>query len=181
MNDIKFIYEDDNIKMNIVEDAIFDSNLIYPIYEYDSIKYNDEISILNCSSNIIKLHTQNDKIIKILKKEWDSGYTDSDILGEYNKSDIISKGSYSYLILQNTAKEAKYNFVKDRIGILEHIGVISVDNELKYEMFELDQNLQGIPNKELILELMNENTNLKKYIPFLDEYVKDQDLEEEFF
>lgn len=40
--------------------------------------------------------------------------------------------------------------MKDRISIFEYLGVINVTNDLKYEMYELDQNLQGILDKTLL-------------------------------
>ena len=58
---------------------------------------------------------------------------------------------------------------------------MSITKELKEVMEELDQNLQSAMNVELMLELMQENTDMKKYIDFISQNVKNEDLEKAFF
>lgn len=179
INDIKYVCE-----FEFVENCEFDVNKQYPNLNIDTIKYDENIQILNFYSSIIKVSGSDSKqIVDKLKKRWDSGYSDflMDIKGEFNKSQVICINNIYYLILENDNFVPTYQFVKDRISIFEYLGVINVTNDLKYEMYELDQNLQGISDKTLLLELMAENTDLSKYIEFIDHNLDEQDLQKEFF
>ena len=187
MEEKKYIFNLDGVNFEIIEHCQDYNERMYPIYSALASKHyhfgNYEIELLSYPLNVIK--SNNEEVIDKLKTEWDNGYKDflSDVDGVNNFSNKYSyKGQY-YLILRN--KEFNINDeIKDilrEVTKFEELGVLNLDDRLISEIFELDQNLQSTNSIELILELLAENTDMKHYIPFIKENIKEEDLENQFF
>lgn len=194
MNDIKYIYKSDYVDFELVENAVYSKDRVYPLFKAEvSTKlhfknYNDvKVEILKYPLPVIRLSSTNEimltEISGIIENSWINGYSDflNDIQGRYNK---ISKYEYKgdiYLVLRNDEFHCDNVIFENEISTLEELGVMSITKELKEVMEELDQNLQSAMNIELMLELMQENTDMKKYIDFISQNVKNEDLEKAFF
>lgn len=184
MENLKYTYN--NFKL--IEYAKYKVGNSYPLFLADEEKhyhFNDgELILLDYPLNVFK--SKNIKILNKLKEAWDGKYRDflSDVNGVDNYSNIYSLDDTYYLVLRN--KEFKINEVDKIIfenvdANLFELGVFSIDEKLVQEIFELDQNLQSTESLELILELMEENTDMNKYIDFITQNIKKDDLKKSFF
>lgn len=194
MNEIKYIYSSDYVDFELRENAVYDENEKYPLFKAKAStklhfeSYHDVIvEILQYPLSVIRLTSNNkekmNELSEIIENNWKNGYSDflNDIRGKYNKIDKYFFENSIYLILKNDEYNVKNVIFPNGISSLEQLGCMNITKTLKCEMEELDQNLQSSMNIQLMLELMHENTDMQKYIEFIKENVKDEDLNKSFF
>ena len=58
---------------------------------------------------------------------------------------------------------------------------MEITDKIAEDILELDQNLQSCGSIDLILELMEENTDMRKYINFIKKNIKEEDMDKCFF
>ncbi|WP_068268710.1 hypothetical protein [Caviibacter abscessus] len=194
MNEIKYVHSTDYVDFELMENAVYDEKMEYPLFKSQAStklhfeSYHDiKIEILKYPLSVIKLTSKNNEklneLSEIIENNWKNGYSDflNDIQGKYNKLDKYTFNDSVYLILKNDEFNAKSIIFPNGISSLEQLGCMNITKTLKCEMEELDQNLQSSINVQLMLELMHENTDMQKYIEFVKENVKNEDLDKSFF
>lgn len=196
MNDIKYVYKTENCDFELVYNFNKDFKESYPVQsardvmklEFKEIE-NFDASILSYPLPVIKIKKK-DKAKDYLEKikcTWDNGYNDflSDIQGKFNSSYTFEDDSFYYLFLLNSnfkiEDEENLAVLVENLSVSNYLGIFDVDQNKADEIYELDQNLQSAMSVDLILELFKENSDMKKYIPFISKNVSDSDLKNAFF
>lgn len=189
MNEIKYEFTTDYGKFEMVEKAKFDKNKAYPLFLSKKLKTieseGNEVQILSYPLPVLK--TKSKELIEKLKHIWDEGYKDflSDIDGASNYSNLYEyKGEY-YLVLRNSEfkiqDECNLVLFEKGINSFEELGTMEITDKIAEDILELDQNLQSCGSIDLILELMEENTDMRKYINFIKKNIKEEDMDKCFF
>lgn len=177
MNDIKFRYRYKDNEYYLVENIEVNNNFSYPLFNTKKIKEINNIEILNYPLNVIKINKSNKYIEKI--KEKFLKLDKSNYIKEYIKNENI------YLVFLNKEKEIKKekNLCIFPNGLREfnELGCFYLDKKLRDEIFEIDQNLQSCISIELMVEIMELNSDMNKYIPLIKEEIDDTHLEGCFF
>lgn len=188
--DIKYIFKKDSNEYYFIENAIYDEEFLYPLFKAKTsfkLEFNDiKVEILNYPLPVLKIHSKDNEAVNKILHKW-LEYSDflSDIVAKYNTYSKYVYGDYIYIVLKNSQfkilEEHNKVLFNDKLSNLEELGVISISEKLSNEILELDQNLQSCISLDLMLELMEENLDLKKYIEYIKANVKDEDLNGCFF
>lgn len=189
MSDIKYIYETKYGKFELVENFKFDEKKEYPLFKSKTLKEFDDLDekVILLNYPIPTLKSRSKHIIDHLKEEWDNGYSDflSDIEGAKNYSNLYKYNNEYYLVLRNSnffVQEQCNLAIFDRELLkYEELGDMQLNDKICEEILELDQNLQSCASIDLMLELMEENTDMNKYIEFIKKNIKEEDLDKCFF
>lgn len=189
MNDIKYEFDTKYGKFELIENFSFDKNREFPLFKSKILKdfehNNEKVYLLNYPIPVLKSSCKH--TIKALKKAWDEGYSDflSDIVGAKNYSNLYEYNNEYYLVLRNRdfviQDECNVAIFEPNLLDYEELGSMQITKDLAAEILELDQNLQSCCSINLVLELMEENTDMNKYIEFIKKNIKEEDLEKSFF
>lgn len=154
------------------DDKNFDS---YPLFKaVDKIKIGD-IFVLDYILNAIKIKDEK-KALKIKENFLKKDKNNYVIMHKYN--------GFTYLVfLSSKTKIDRKNLAifDNDLYMKNELGVFLLNDRLRCEILELDQNLQSAINIDLMLELMEENEDMNKYIELIKSMVKNEDLDEFFF
>lgn len=189
MNDIKYTYDTKYGKFELVENFKFEKSKEYPLFKAKTLKefsdVDEKIVLLNYPIPVLK--TSNKHLITHIKEEWDKGYSDflSDIEGAKNYSNLYEYNNKYYLVLRNrnfvVQDECNLAIFDNELSKYDELGSMQLNSKICEEILELDQNLQSCASIELMLELMEENTDMNKYIEFIKKNIKEEDLDKCFF
>lgn len=150
-----------------------------PLFNAKTSKILDnKIEILDYILNSIKIKKENDLLIENIKKNY-LKISKANYIISYDNND------YTYLIFLNRKhciiSEKNLAIFSENLKEKNELGLLIIDDKLKQEILELDQNLQSAVSVDLILELMEENEDMNKYINLIKEEVKKEDLDDFFF
>ncbi|MBE3031324.1 hypothetical protein IMK15_05040 [Sneathia sp. DSM 16631] len=185
MNDIKYKFETEYGEFYLVENSKYDETMKYPVFVSKDLKDFGEVVLLNYPLPVLK--TKNEEVITHLKKAWDEGYSDflSDIVGKNNFSHMYKRGDDFYLILRNKDFQIQDTcnlaIFSKGVNEIDELGTMEITKKISSEILELDQNLQSCGSLDLILELLEENPDMKKYIEFIKKNIKESDMDDLFF
>ncbi len=178
MNSIMHTYNYKGNDFYIIEDKIFDENMEFPLFKAKTHTKFLNIEFLDYPLSAIKVKKSDLDNVNKLKEKWFLS-DKNNIIKEYEYND------YAYIIFlnENLKVKNKENLALFPNGLRKYgeLGCLYLDKILIDEMFELDQNLQSCVSIELMLELMEENSDMNKYIDLIRKNVRDEDLEKCFF
>ncbi|WP_067140968.1 hypothetical protein [Oceanivirga salmonicida] len=178
METIKYTYNYNNNDYYLIGKVEFDNDMEYPLFKAKThIKISD-IEFLDYPLSAVKVEKNKLEIINKIKQKWM-------LADKKNKVKEYNYNNYIYLIFLNDDLKVKNkeNLALFPNGLREYseLGCLYLDKTLYEEMLELDQNLQSCVSIELMLELMEENSDMNKYIELIKTNVKDEDLDKCFF
>lgn len=185
MNEVKYTFDTKYGKFELVENFKFDEKRAYPIFSAKTLKEFENVVLLSYPIPTLKSNCKN--TINKLKKAWDEGYSDflSDIVGSKNYSKIYEYNNEYYLVLRNhnflIQDECNEAIFDKELSEYDELGSMELNSRICEEILELDQNLQSCASIDLMLELMEENTDMNKYIDFIKKNIKEEDLDKCFF
>ncbi len=174
MNNIKYKYRYNDNEFYLIEKFEFDKNFKFPLFDAPILK--DDL--LDYPLTCLKIESKDKEKILKLKNKW-LEKKEENYIKEYEYME------YTYIIFLDSSKKIinKENLAIFPNGLRDYceLGCLNLDKTLIDEILELDQNLQSCVSIELMLELMEENEDMNKYIPLIEKNIENNHLDQCFF